>query len=62
MKPGIIRTATRVLRRRPGLLCFPLLGLSIVRGVLHRLGIADTDLTTELYTDAVTAARSRPDS
>ncbi|QKW19071.1 class IV adenylate cyclase [Kitasatospora sp. NA04385] len=31
--------------------------LVVVRAVLHGLGIADSDLTTELYTDAVAAAR-----
>ncbi|MDH6579036.1 adenylate cyclase class IV [Kitasatospora sp. MAP5-34] len=31
--------------------------LEAVRGVLHRLGIEDDDLTNELYTDAVAAAR-----
>lgn len=34
MKPGIIRTTARVLRQRPGLLCFPLLGLLTVAAVL----------------------------
>ncbi|MFC8718669.1 DUF6159 family protein [Kitasatospora sp. NPDC057198] len=49
MKPGIIRTAARVLRRRPALLCFPALGLltvaavpalawfPLLQGVWHRL-------------------------
>ncbi|WP_344551894.1 class IV adenylate cyclase [Kitasatospora saccharophila] len=31
--------------------------LAVVRGVLHGLGITERDLTTELYTDAVAAAR-----
>ncbi|RPE27268.1 class IV adenylate cyclase [Kitasatospora cineracea] len=31
--------------------------LAVVRGVLHGLGITDDDLTNELYTDAVAAAR-----
>ncbi len=31
--------------------------LEAVRDVLHRLGIEDDDLTTELYTEAVAAAR-----
>ncbi|GHI01764.1 hypothetical protein Scel_00850 [Streptomyces cellostaticus] len=34
MKHGIIRTAARVLRQRPGLLCFPALGLVTVALVL----------------------------
>ncbi|MFJ3235876.1 DUF6159 family protein [Streptomyces sp. NPDC086787] len=34
MKLGIIRTTARVLRQRPGLLCFPVLGLSTVAAVL----------------------------
>ncbi|WP_033212962.1 class IV adenylate cyclase [Kitasatospora phosalacinea] len=32
--------------------------LAVVRGVLRGLGVADRDLTTELYTEAVAAARS----
>ncbi|MFG3053416.1 hypothetical protein ACGFZP_21040 [Kitasatospora sp. NPDC048239] len=31
--------------------------LSVIRGVLVGLGIAESDLTVELYTDAVAAAR-----
>ena len=34
MKRGIIRTAARVLRQRPGLLCFPALGLATDAAVL----------------------------
>ncbi|WKX70859.1 class IV adenylate cyclase [Streptomyces sp. XD-27] len=33
--------------------------LVAVRGVLRELGVADGDLTTELYTDAVRSARGR---
>ncbi|WP_338015791.1 hypothetical protein [Kitasatospora sp. CB01950] len=33
--------------------------LAAVRRALRRLDVADADLTAELYTDAVTRARSR---
>ena len=33
MKRGIIRTAARVLRQRPGLLCFPALGRWVAGGL-----------------------------
>ncbi|MEU2033541.1 class IV adenylate cyclase [Nocardia amamiensis] len=34
--------------------------LGVVRDTLHQLGITDDDLTTEQYTDAVLATRTRP--
>ncbi|WP_159841219.1 hypothetical protein [Nocardia sp. CY41] len=39
----------------------PAEALEVVRSTLRQLGIADTDLTAEQYTDAVLATRRKPE-